>query len=102
MERLWKIIAEIEIEPGDLGLDTTHTKGFMNVVTWASSPDAIGEKLSRYLGTFNWQLLSVEDIRRVEDSGNYGEELTDMIERARRNRNAIILGCFHSYRDALQ
>jgi hypothetical protein len=102
MESLWKAIAEIKVEPGDLGLDSSHTKGFMNLITWASSPDLIREKLSRYLGSFNWELLSLEDIRRVDDSSTYGEELTDMIERARPNPNAIILGCFHSYRETLQ
>jgi hypothetical protein len=102
MERLWNVIAEIEVEPGDLNLEGGRTKGFMNVITWADSPGSIKEKLSRYLGSFKWELLSLDGAYPVEESADYGEELTDMIRRARENPDAIILGCFHSYPDVLQ
>jgi hypothetical protein len=102
MKILWKVVAEIEVEPGDLNLEPGYNKGFMNVITWADSKDSIRDKLSRYLESFKWQLLSVDDVWPVDELSEYGEELAEMVERARQNPNAIILGCFHSYREKLQ
>jgi hypothetical protein len=32
MDELWKIRAEIEIQPGELDLEPEYTTGFMNIV----------------------------------------------------------------------
>jgi hypothetical protein len=100
MERMWKIRAEIEVEPGDLDLDPGYTKGFMNVVTWASSDQSAKEKLAAYLSTFNWKFLG------MEESGPIGpgcvasdSEINELVVKARGNPNAIILGTLHSYLD---
>jgi len=102
MQRLWKVIAEIEVQPGDFNLEPGYTKGFMNVITWASSAHSVQEKLSQYLKSFDWQLLLVDDVAVVDESGGYEEEIAEMIERARQNPKAIILGCFHAYQQRLQ
>jgi len=75
------------------------TKGFMNVTTWADSAESATEKLTRYIKGFNWHVISIEDVRPIADNEEYGEQLEDMIARTRTNRNAIILGTFHSYRE---
>lgn len=98
---LWKILAEIEVEPGDLGNETDYTKGFMNVIVWGASETSARDRLSQYLESFTWRLLSVPEVERVDESKGYGEDVLAMVERARQNPKAIILGCFHSYREGL-
>lgn len=98
MEKLWMIRSEIEVEPGDLDLDSGFTKGFINVVAWGDSDQSAKEKLSSYLETFNWKLLGVEESWPVDFTSTYGPEVQDLINRAKNNHDAIILGTFHSYR----
>jgi hypothetical protein len=95
---MWKIRVEIEVEPGDLDLDPGYTKGFMNVVTWASSEQSAREKLTTYLSTFNWKMLGVEGSEPI-DSENVvpKSEIVELAEKAKENPNAIVLGTFHSY-----
>ncbi len=100
MEKLWKIRAEIEIEPGDLDLEPGYTKGFMNVITWASSDQDAQKKLADYLSTFKWKLLGVEESGAIVTAFSPDSEIYDMVERAKENPKAIILGTFNSYREA--
>jgi hypothetical protein len=97
MERIWKLVAEILMEPGDI--PSGLTKGFMNVTTWADSAELATEKLTRYIEGFNWHVISIEDVRPIADNEEYGEQMEDMIARTRTNRDAIILGTFHSYKE---
>jgi hypothetical protein len=100
MEGMWKIRAEIEVETGDLDLDAGNTKGFMNVVTWASSDQSAKEKLAAYLSRFKWKLLGVEE--SVPIGPGYvasDSEINELVDKARGNPNAIILGTMHSYLD---
>lgn len=94
---MWLVTCEILVEPGDM--PSGSTKGFVNVTTWADSTEAIREKLTRYLATFNWHLLSITREVPVDDSRDYGDEINDMIERASTNPQAIILGTFYSYKE---
>jgi hypothetical protein len=97
MERIWKIVAEILVEPGDM--PSGLTKGFMNVTTWAESEDSARDKLEKYIERFNWRVISIEDARPVADGEKYvDEQMQDMIDRTRTNPNAIILGTFHGYK----
>ena len=97
MERIWKLVAEVLVEPGDM--PSGLTKGFMNVTTWAESPDSARDKLEKYIERFNWHVISIEDARPVADDGEYvDEQMQDMIDRTRTNPNAIILGTFHGYK----
>ena len=100
MERMWKIRAEIEVEPGDLDLEPGYTKGFMNVVTWASSNQSAKEKLATYLGTFKWALLDVEESGPIDlEDSESNSEINELVSKAEGNPDAIILGTFHSYRE---
>jgi hypothetical protein len=97
MGRIWKIVAEILVEPGDM--PSGLTKGFMNVTTWAESSDSAVDKLEKYIERFNWRVISIEDARPVADNEEYvDEQMQDMIDRTRTNPNAIILGTFHGYK----
>lgn len=98
MEQIWKIVAEILVEPGDM--ESGLTKGFMNVITWADSAEGAAEKLAKYIQRFHWQLISVEDACAVKDEEEYkNEEIAEMLVQTRRNPNAIILGTFHGYKE---
>lgn len=99
MEKLWKIRAEIEVKPGDLDLEPEYTKGFMNVITWAASGQDAQKKLVEYLSTFKWKVLGVEESHAITTSFPTDSEMNDMVERAKGNPKAIILGTFHSYRE---
>lgn len=96
MEKLWIIHIELCVEPGDFA--SGDTIGFMNVVTWASLEEEAVQKLTTYLQTFKWHVLGVEDATPVDDDWIYPEEMGDMIDRARGNDKAILLGTFHSYK----
>jgi hypothetical protein len=97
MQEIWRVVAEVLVEPGDV--PSGDTKGFLIVTTWADSLDTAQEKLSRYLESFKWHLISIEDAHPIDENQDYGEEIAEMIERARNNPDAIILGTFHSYKE---
>ncbi|MGO8934582.1 MAG: hypothetical protein ACLPLZ_08505 [Terracidiphilus sp.] len=102
MDELWKIRAEIEIQPGELDLEPEYTTGFMNIVTWANSEESVAEKISTYFGTFQWRLLLIDEASPIKDPSGCGPEIQEMIERAEQNPNAIILGTFHAYPSTLR
>jgi hypothetical protein len=98
MERIWKLVAEVLVEPGDM--PSGLTKGFMNVATWADSAESARNKLAKYIERFKWHVISIEDARLVADDEEYDDEqMEDMIARTRTNPNAIILGTFHGYKE---
>ncbi len=97
MDRIWKLVAEIVVEPGDM--PSGLTKGFMNITTWADSAESAREKIARYIERFNWNVISIEDARPIADEDEYDEQLEDMIARTRTNSDAIILGTFHGYKE---
>jgi len=75
------------------------TKAFVPVTTWADSAESAEKKLSDYLKSFKWHLISVEDARRIDEREDYGDEVAEMIDRTRSNPRAIILGRFFSYKE---
>jgi hypothetical protein len=97
MDQIWKLVAEVLVEPRDM--PSGLTKGFMNVTTWANSAESAREKLAEYIKRFNWHVISIEDARPVAADEQFDEELDDMVERTRTNLNAIILGTFHGYKE---
>jgi len=97
MEEIWKVVAEVLIEPGDM--PSGATKGFLTVTTWADSLETARQKLSRYLESYKWYLISIEDAQPIDESLDYGEEIEDMIAKTENNPDAIILGTFHSYKE---
>jgi hypothetical protein len=96
METMWMVTSEVLVQPGDL--PSGYTKAFVNVTTWADSLETATEKVSRYLETFNWHSISIEEAHPIDENRDYVEEVEDMIERTRNNRSAIILGRFFSYK----
>ena len=96
MESIWITLAEISVEPGDL--PSGATRAFAKITTWADSSKTVEEKLSRYLETYKWRLLSMQDAQPIDEEHDYGDEIQHMIERTRENPKAIILGRFFSYK----
>jgi hypothetical protein len=97
MERIWKLVAEIVVQPDDM--PSGNTKGFMNVTTWADSAEAATEKLAKYIEQFSWHFISIDEARPIEEDEQFDDaEMEDMIARTRMNQNAIILGTFHGYK----
>src|SRR5437870_1125475 len=97
MGEIWKVVAEVLVEPGDM--PSGSTKGFLTATTWADSLDTVTKKLSRYLESYKWHLISIEDAHPIDENQDYGEEIAEMIERTRNNQDAIILGTFFSYKE---
>ena len=95
-KRLWIITAEILVESGDL--PSGDTLGFTNVVTWAHSAPAAQQKVSDVLKSYRWEVLAIEAARPFDESRSYGEDLLDIVDRARTNPNACIIGAVFSYK----
>ena len=76
------------------------TKGFLNVITWADSAAAASRKFTDYIAEFNRHLIAIENVCEIHDGDvHLNEEFADMVERARANRDAIILGTLHGYKE---
>jgi len=97
MKTIWLVTAEILVKPGVM--PSGSTKGFVNITTWADSIETIREKLSGYLESLRWHLISIEKAQPIDESQDYEDEIEDMLERTRSNPDAIILGTFHSYKE---
>jgi hypothetical protein len=94
---IWLAVCEVAVEPGDL--PSGANKAFTRITTWADSLEAVEAKVSRYLESYRWQLLSIESAAPIGDADTYDDETIDMISRTRANPTAIILGRFFSYRE---
>jgi len=95
-KQLWIITAEILVKPGDLS--SGDTKGFTNVVTWADSSKAAEQKVSEVLKSYGWEVLGIESSRPFDDSRSYDDDLLDIVDQARTNSNACIIGTVFSYK----
>ena len=95
-QRLWVITAEILVEPGDLS--SGETKGFTNIVTWADSSKAAQQKVSKVLKSYKWEVLGVEATRPFDESKSYDEDILDIVDQARTNPDACIIGTVFSYK----
>lgn len=74
------------------------TLGFMRVTMWASSEEDFTQKLETYLAEYKWKLLSMENTASVDPSTDYGDEVNQMIDETLRDRTAIRLGTYYSYK----
>jgi hypothetical protein len=96
MERVWRLVIELSVPPGDMSSGRSHE--FMNVITWADCCESAKKKITEYLQEFRWQVIGVEDAHVISEDEEYSsEEMSDMISRTRVNPDAIILGTFHTY-----
>lgn len=96
MEKMWLVLTEIVAQTGELS--SRSEIGFMNITTWADSKEKASAKIQKYLESFGWHLISVEEANVIDGGTAYGEEVADMIGRTRVNPDAIILGTFHTYK----
>jgi hypothetical protein len=94
-QRLWVITAEILVEPGDL--PSGETKGFANIVTWADSPKTAQQKVSEVLKSYKWEVLGIEATRTFDES-RCDDDVLDIVDQARTNPNACIIGTVFSYK----
>lgn len=97
-QSIWMAVCEVSVELGDL--PSGATKAFARITTWADSEEVVREKVSRYLESYRWQLLSIESATPIAQGTAYDDEMTDMITRTRTNPTAIILGRFFSYKES--
>jgi hypothetical protein len=97
-DSVWLALCEISVEPGDL--PSGKTKAFARIATWASSQEALWEKVSGYLESFKWQLLSIETAHPIHEDQGLDAETAQMIRRTRESTKAIIIGPFFSYRES--
>jgi hypothetical protein len=95
-QRLWVITAEILVEPGDL--PSGETKGFANIVTRADSPKTAQQKVSEVLKAYKWEVLGIEATRPFNGSRSYNDDVLDIVDQARTNPNACIIGTVFSYK----
>ena len=95
-QQLWVITAEVLVKPGDLA--SGDTKGFTNIVTWADSSKTAQKKVSEVLKSYGWEVLGFEAARPFDDSTDYDDDLLDIVDRARTNPNACIIGTVFSYK----
>jgi len=96
LQQLWIITAEILVPPGDLA--SGRTKGFTNIITWADTPKAAQQKVSEVLKSYGWELLGFEAARRFDDSRSYDDDILDIVDQARTNPNACIIGTVFTYK----
>lgn len=90
-------IGTIEISWTDDKTPNVFKPAFTVVTTWASSPEEYRDKCSRMLESYGWKLLGVERSNPVPENGQFSDEVEDMLDRTRKNPNAIIYGTFYSY-----
>jgi hypothetical protein len=72
-------------------------RAFTVITTWASSYDEFSRKTRQMVESHGWKLLSVERASPVPDDRVFSNDVEDMLERTRENREAIVYGTFHSY-----
>jgi hypothetical protein len=84
-------IGTIEISWSEEKTPTVFQPAFTVVTTWAASPEEFREKCVRMLTSYGWKLLDVERANPVAESGEFSEEVEDMLERTKDNPNAIYL-----------
>jgi hypothetical protein len=96
MEEVWITTAEVQVEPGDM--PSGDVLGFMKITMWASSAEEFINKINLYLSKYRWKLLSMEKTQPVDQSLDYGNEVNEMIDETLKDRNAVRLGTFFSYK----
>ena len=96
MEKIWITTAEVQVEPGDMR--SGDTLGFMRVTMWASSREDFLQKLETYLDKYKWKLLSTDRTEVADPSSDYGDEVNQMIDETLKDRNAVRLGTYYSYK----
>lgn len=95
MKQLWIGVVEALLEPSALDGDT---RGFTNVVTWASEKSEYVDKVTSVFAKYGWTVLGSENERPVDLETDYADEVAEIIEAAKTNPNACIFATFYSYK----
>jgi len=68
---------------------------FTVVTTWAASPEEFREKCIRMLTSYGWKLLDVERANPVPETGEFSEEVEDMLfgSPSQEERNPLAGSC---------
>jgi hypothetical protein len=93
--KIW--IGTIEVYFADSETPTVWKPAFTTVTTWARDSEEFSHKCNRMLESYGWKLLGIDRARPVSDEDEFGEDVTDMLERTKDNPNAIIYGTFHTH-----
>ena len=72
-------------------------RAFTVITMWAGSFDEFARKCRQMAESHGWKLLNVERASPVPDDRIFNNDVEDMLERTRENRDAIIYGTFHAY-----
>ena len=94
MKELWIGVVEVLTEPSP-GIG--NTLAFTTAVAWADTAADYVDSVTSVLSGYGWTMLSVENIRSVASDAEFSDEVTGMIEQAKADPNACILGSFHYY-----
>ncbi|MDZ7640059.1 MAG: hypothetical protein U5J83_17715 [Bryobacterales bacterium] len=70
----------------------------MTVTMWAKSERDFIAKAKAYFQKYDWEIISVEDTRKVEPSLDYGEEVNRMVAETLLDAEAVRLGTYYSYK----
>jgi hypothetical protein len=90
-------IGTIEISFANPDAPDVMKRAFTVILTWASSPEEFSRKSAKMLEGHGWMLLAVERANPVNSDDVFSDEVEDMLDRTRRNPDAIIYGTFHTY-----
>jgi|ERR1035437_3456439 hypothetical protein len=96
MAILWIVTCEMSVEPGDL--ESGDTLAFTNVVTWGDNSEDAVERVRLCSAKYKWTVIGVEKTKPVDQDKDYGDDLSDLIEQATDNPDAILYGTFYSYK----
>ena len=96
MEQVWivflEVLAFIDSAPIEGQL------GFIDVVTSASTAELAEKKVRTCLESYEWQILSVEDISEADPEHPYGGDVNELIEDVLQNPTHVRLSTLHSYK----
>ena len=96
MEKVWITTAEVKLQREDSS--SGNPLGFINIVMWASSEGEVAKKIDLYLAKYDWKLISIEKTRIADPATDYGDEMNQLVDQTFRDKNAICLGTFYSYK----
>jgi len=96
MEPIWVVLLEVVAF-----IDSAPTKGkvgFINAVLSAKDAACAESSVRKVLAGYEWQILGVRDISRVDPNNVYSEEISEIIDDVLKNPQYVRLATLHSYK----
>jgi hypothetical protein len=93
MRELWIGRVELLTPPTEFG----DTKAFTNVVTWAGDEQQFKDQVATVFEEYGWTLICVEECGPVDAQNGLGQEVSEIVEKARGIPEACIYTTFHYY-----